>query len=120
MSNKDIEESLKNFKEEFGNLLDPVAFLSEKNLELCETFLKLHELTLNEGVLSKKHKFLMHAAITAAQHDYEATAMHITGAIKAKASDRELLETAFTLIPVAGMPAFAIFLKALQKAMGSK
>ncbi|MEN3203196.1 MAG: carboxymuconolactone decarboxylase family protein, partial [Atribacterota bacterium] len=91
--------------------------LNEKNPELCSAFLKLHELTLNEGVISKKHKFLIHAAITAAQHDREATAMHLTGALKAGASDKELLETAFTLIPVAGMPAFAVFLDAWQKVL---
>ena len=57
----------------------------------------------------------LHAAVTAAQHDIGATAMHITGAIKAGASAQELLETAFTLILVAGMPSFAIFLEAWRK-----
>lgn len=93
------------FGREFGKVLDPVAFLNEKNPDLCAAFLRLHELTLNEGAVSKKHKFLIHAAITAAQHDREATAMHVTGAIHAGASEQELLETAFTIIPVAGMPA---------------
>jgi alkylhydroperoxidase/carboxymuconolactone decarboxylase family protein YurZ len=109
-------EGLESFREEFGKVLDPVAFINEKNPKLCAAFLKLHELTLNDGVVSKKHKFLIHAAITADQHDREATVMHITGALKAGASEQELLETAFTLIPVAGMPAFAVFLAALQKA----
>jgi alkylhydroperoxidase/carboxymuconolactone decarboxylase family protein YurZ len=78
----EIGESLAAFGEEFGKVLDPVAFLSEKNPELCAAFLRLHELTLNEGAVSKKHKFLIHAAITAAQHDREATTMHITGALR--------------------------------------
>ena len=112
-------ESLDSFRKEFGKVLDPVAFINEKNPELCTAFLKLHELTLNEGVVSKKHKFLIHAAITAAQHDREATVMHITGALKAGASEQELLETAFTMIPVAGMPTFAVFIAALQQARGT-
>jgi len=111
----EIGESLAAFGEEFGKVLDPVAFLSEKNPKLCAAFLRLHELTLNEGAVSKKHKFLIHAAITAALHDREATAMHITGALRAGASDQELLETAFTIIPVAGMPAFSIFLAAWKQ-----
>ena len=109
------DEALAAFGQEFGKVLDPVAFLNEKNPELCAAFLRLHELTLNEGAVSKKHKFLIHAAITAAQHDREATAMHITGALHAGASEQELLETAFTIIPVAGMPAFAVFLGAWKQ-----
>lgn len=108
--------SLAAFAQEFGKVLDPVAFLQAKGPELCAAFLRLHELTLNEGAVSKKHKFLIHATVTAAQHDREATVMHVTGALKAGASEQEMLETAFTLIPVAGMPAFAVFLGAWQKA----
>ena len=111
-----INPSLDAFGQEFGKVLDPVAFLNEKDPELCTAFLRLHELTLNDGTLSKKHKFLIHAAITAAQHDREATAMHISGALHAGASEQELLETAFTIIPVAGMPAFAVFLGAWREA----
>jgi alkylhydroperoxidase/carboxymuconolactone decarboxylase family protein YurZ len=110
-----ISESLKAFKEEFGKILDPVDFIREKDEELCNAFLKLHELTVNEGVLSKKFKFLMHAAITASLHDVEATVMHLTGAIRAGATEKEVLETAFTIIPVSGMPAFAVFLHALRR-----
>jgi alkylhydroperoxidase/carboxymuconolactone decarboxylase family protein YurZ len=98
------------FREEFGKMLNPVAFIKEKNEELCDALLWLHELTVNEGAISKKLKFLMHAAITASLHDVEATMMHLTGA-----TDREILETAFTIIPVAGMPAFAVFLNALKR-----
>ncbi len=115
MNQRRNNDHLEDFKKEFGKILDPVAFLNEKNPELCSAFLKLHELTLNDGAVSKKHKFLIHAAITAAQHDIGATAMHIIGAIKAGASEQELLETAFTIIPVAGMPAFAVFLEAWKK-----
>ena len=110
------DEALTAFGEEFGKVLDPVAFLNEKNPTLCTAFLRLHELTLNDGAVSKKHKFLIHAAITAAQHDREATVMHIAGALHAGASEQELLETGFTIIPVAGMPAFAVFLGAWQQA----
>jgi alkylhydroperoxidase/carboxymuconolactone decarboxylase family protein YurZ len=112
----EIGERLAAFGQEFGKVLDSVAFLNEKNPELCTAFLRLHELTLNDGALSKKHKFLIHAAITAAQHDREATVMHITGALHAGASEQELLETAFTIIPVAGMPAFAVFLATWRQA----
>jgi len=110
------DEALAAFGEEFGKVLDPVAFLNEKDPALCAAFLRLHELTLNDGALSKKHKFLIHAAITAAQHDREATVMHVTGALHAGASEQELLETAFTIIPVAGMPAFSVFLGAWRQA----
>jgi alkylhydroperoxidase/carboxymuconolactone decarboxylase family protein YurZ len=108
-------ENLAAFGQEFGKVLDPVAFLNEKDPELCTAFLRLHELTLNDGTLSKKHKFLIHAAITASQHDREATIMHINGALHAGASEQELLETAFTIIPVAGMPAFGVFLGAWKQ-----
>jgi alkylhydroperoxidase/carboxymuconolactone decarboxylase family protein YurZ len=113
------DEALATFGQEFGKVLDPVAFLNEKAPALCAAFLRLHELTLNDGGVSKKHKFLIHAAVTAAQHDREATAMHVTGAIHAGASEQELLETAFTIIPVAGMPAFAVFLGAWRQARTS-
>ena len=112
---KKVLKRLEAFKEEFGKVLDPVAFIKEKNEELCDAFLGLHELTVNEGAIPKKLKFLMHAAITASLHDAEATVMHLTGAVKAGAMDQEILETAFTIIPVAGMPAFAIFLNALRR-----
>jgi len=115
-SAKQLNDALTAFEEEFGNVLDPVAFLNEKDPVLCAAFLRLHELTLNDGAISKKHKFLMHAAITATQHDREATVMHVTGAVHAGAGEQELLETAFTIIPVAGMPAFAVFLAALRQA----
>lgn len=113
-------DKLTAFGQEFGKVLDPVAFLNEKDPELCAAFLQLHELTLNEGVVSKKHKFLIHAAITAAQHDREATAMHISGALHAGGSQQELLETAFTIIPVAGMPSFAVFLTAWKQTQQAK
>lgn len=116
----EIGESLATFGQEFGQVLDPVAFLNEKNPEMCAAFLRLHELTLNEGAVSKKLKFLIHAAITAAQHDREATAMHVTGALHAGVSEQELMETAFTIIPVAGMPAFAVFLGAWKQARQAK
>lgn len=111
--------SLKGFKEEFGKILDPVEFIRQKDESLCQAFLKLHELTVNEGALSKKIKFLMHAAITASLHDENATAMHLTGALRAGATEKEILETAFTIIPVSGMPAFAVYLSALRKARES-
>ena len=114
------EESLSAFREEFGKVLDPVAFLNDQNPELCVAFLRLHELTLNEGIISKKFKFLIHAAITASQHDREATVMHITGALHAGAREEELLETAYTVIPVAGMPAFAVFLGAWNQTRQAK
>jgi len=110
-------DNLDNFAKEFGKVLDPVAFLNEKNPDLCAAFLQLHHLTLNDGILSKKIKFLIHAAITAAQHNREATVMHINGALHAGADEQELLETAFTIIPVAGMPAFAVFLDAWRKTL---
>jgi len=113
------EKSLKAFKEEFGKVLEPVAFIKEKDEELCNAFLRFHELTVNDGVISKKLKFLMHAAITASLHDVEATMMHLTGAIRAGATEKEMLETAFTIIPVSGMPAFAIFIGALKKVRNS-
>jgi alkylhydroperoxidase/carboxymuconolactone decarboxylase family protein YurZ len=113
---KELGKGLAEFGHEFGRILEPVAFLRDNDPELCDAFLKLHELTLSDGVLSKKHKFLIHAAVTAAQRDREATAMHIIGAMRAGADERELLEVAFTLIPVAGMPAFAAFLTAWKQA----
>lgn len=113
-------ESLKSFRQEFGKVLDPVAFLNDKDPALCTAFLKLHELTLNDGAISKKIKFLMHAAITAALHDESATTMHILGAVKAGTSEKELLETAFTIIPVAGMPAFAVFLTSWKKVINTQ
>ena len=115
MTEKRVLKKLEAFKEEFGRILDPVAFIKEKNEGLCDASLGLHELTVNEGVISKKVKFLMHAAMTASLHDVEATVMHLTGAVKAGATDEEILETAFTIIPVAGMPAFAVFLNALRR-----
>jgi len=114
---KTLSSSLETFAQEFGRVLDPVAFIKEKDEDLCATFLRLHELTVGEGVISRKHKLLTHAAITAALHDVEATVMHITGAMRAGASEQELLETAFTIIPVAGMPAFACFLQAMRGVM---
>lgn len=109
-----MEHRLAEFAQEFGKLLDPVAFLRDSHPALCTAFLQLHELTVNDGAVSKKHKFLIHAAVTAALHDREATEMHITGAIHTGAGFQELLETAYTIIPVAGMPAFATFLAAWQ------
>lgn len=113
---QELGETLTAFSREFGRVLDPVAFLHQEDPPLCAAFLRLHELTLNDGALSRKHKFLIHAAITAAQHDREATVMHITGAQHAGASEQELLEAAFTIIPVAGMPAFGVFLSAWKQA----
>jgi alkylhydroperoxidase/carboxymuconolactone decarboxylase family protein YurZ len=112
---EEIKKSIESFKEEFGKVLDPVAFIEEKNAELCKTFLKLHEMTVNDGRIFKRYKLLMHAAITSALHDFEATVMHLTGAIRAGATEDELLETAFTIIPVAGMPSFAVFLSAWKR-----
>ena len=115
-SNKHLQD----FKEEFGKVLDPVAYLNKTYPELCTTFLQMHEQTLSDGVLSRKLKLLIHSAITAAQHDTEATSMHILGAIRAGASENEIRETAFAIIPVAGMPAFAIFLNAWDKVISSQ
>lgn len=115
MANNEFNKKLEDFAKEFGELLDPVDFLKDASPEVCDTFLKLHELTLNDGNISKKMKFFIHAAITAALHDRDATIMHIKGAINAGASKDELLEVAFTLIPVAGMPSYAIFIDSLKK-----
>lgn len=116
MSDKEKpNQQLEDFKEEFGKVLDPVAYLNKTYPELCSTFLQMHQQTLGDGILSRKIKLLIHSAITAAQHDTEATSMHIMGAIRAGASENELRETAFAIIPVAGMPAFAVFLNAWNK-----
>lgn len=112
-----MAEVLEKFKEEFGGILPPVKFLKEKDEKLCNAFLRLHKIALEDRELSKKIKFLIHAAITASQHDIEATVMHITGARRAGASDKELFEVASAIIPVAGMPSFGIFLSAWKKAM---
>ncbi|MBC7320673.1 carboxymuconolactone decarboxylase family protein [bacterium] len=90
--------------------------MKEKNEDLCGAFLELHKIALNDGLIPKKVKFLIHAAITASQHDLESTIMHITGAIRSGASEKELLETAITIIPVAGMLSFGVFLSAWNKA----
>ena len=52
----------------------------------------------------------------ASQQECKATVMHITGALHAGASEQELLETAFTIMPVAGMPTFAVFQGAWRQA----
>lgn len=110
----DLTEKLK----EFGEVLAPVKFLKEEDENLCDAFLELHKMVLNDGVISKKIKFLIHAAITASQHDIESTTMHIIGAIRAGATEAELFETARTIIPVSGMPSFGVFLAAWKKALG--
>lgn len=112
---KDLEE----FRAEFGEILRPVKFLKDRNEEMCHIFLQLHKMAVGDGSISKKTKFLIHAAITAAAHDIGATVMHLIGAIKAGATDKELFETAVTLIPVAGMPAFGVFLEAWDKTLQS-
>lgn len=112
-----LTELLDEFKEEFGGILPPVKFLEEKDEELCNIFLQLHKKSLESDAVSKKTKFLIHAAITASQHDIEATAMHITGAIKSGVTEKELIETAATIIPVAGMPSFGVFLAGWKKAL---
>lgn len=114
-SNKQLE----NFKEEFGKVLDPVAYLNKTYPDLCTTFLQMHEQTLSEGTIPRRLKLLIHSAITASQHDNEATSMHILGAIRAGASENEIQETAFAIIPVAGMPAFAVFLSAWDKVISA-
>lgn len=60
-----LEERLTSFKEEFGKILEPVAFLMEKDRALTDAFLQLHEIALGDGAISRKSKLLMHAAITA-------------------------------------------------------
>lgn len=110
-----LEERLNSFKEEFGKILEPVAFLMEKDRALTDAFLQLHEIALGDGAISRKYKLLMHAAITASLHNIDATAMHLLGAIRAGATEQELFETAVSIIPVAGMPAFGNFLAALKK-----
>jgi hypothetical protein len=56
-------------------------------------------------------KALTHASLTVALHDLEATVMRTAGAVRARASDQALLGTAFTVILVAGTPAFGCFLQ---------
>jgi alkylhydroperoxidase/carboxymuconolactone decarboxylase family protein YurZ len=113
---KNLAKDLEEFEKEFGEILTPVKFLKEKDENLCQAFLELHKITLSDGALPKKTKFLIHAAITASQHDVESTTMHITGAIRAGASERELFETAAAIIPVSGMPSFGVFLDAWKTA----
>jgi len=113
---KNLAKDLEEFEKEFGEILTPVKFLKEKDENLCQAFLELHKITLSDGALPKKTKFLIHAAITASQHDVESTTMHITGAIRAGASERELFETAAAVIPVSGMPSFGVFLDAWKTA----
>ena len=113
-----LEERLNSFKKEFGKILEPVAFLMEKDQALTDAFLQLHEIALGDGVIARKQKLLMHAAITASLHNVEATVMHLLGAIRAGATEQELLETAVSIIPVAGMPAFGNFLNALKMVKG--
>ncbi|MDZ7376930.1 MAG: carboxymuconolactone decarboxylase family protein [candidate division KSB1 bacterium] len=113
--NRTLEDRLDSFKKEFGKILEPVAFLRDRDKALTDAFLTLHEIALGDGAISRKHKLLMHAAITASMHDVDATAMHLTGALKAGATEQEIYETAIAVIPVAGMPAFGAFLMALKK-----
>jgi len=110
-----LEKELEEFGAEFGEVLPPVKFLKDQNEPMCHVFLQLHKMAVGDGAVSKKTKFLIHAAVTAAAHDIGETIMHLTGAIRAGATDEELFETAATLIPVAGMPAFGVFLEAWEK-----
>jgi|YNPBryantNP2012_1023418.scaffolds.fasta_scaffold03940_3 alkylhydroperoxidase/carboxymuconolactone decarboxylase family protein YurZ len=112
--NRTLEDRLNSFKEEFGKMLEPVAFLMKKDETLTDAFLQLHEIALGDGAISRKQKLLMHGAITASLHNVDATAMHLLGAIRAGATEQELFETAVSIIPVAGMPAFGNFLAALK------
>jgi alkylhydroperoxidase/carboxymuconolactone decarboxylase family protein YurZ len=114
---ENFERNIKEFEEEFGEILTPVKFLLEKDEKLCDSFLELHSIALKEGKIHKKIKFLIHAAITASQHDLESTSLHLIGAIRAGAKEDEIFETAITIIPVAGMPSFGVFLNAWNKAL---
>ncbi|MGB9788463.1 MAG: carboxymuconolactone decarboxylase family protein [Dictyoglomus turgidum] len=114
---ENLEKNVKEFEKEFGEILAPVKFLLEKDPKLCASFLKLHDIALKDGVISKKVKFLIHAAITASKNDLESTIMHLIGAIRAGATEVEIFETAVTIIPVAGMPSFGTFLSAWNKAL---
>jgi alkylhydroperoxidase/carboxymuconolactone decarboxylase family protein YurZ len=116
--NNDLDQSTgPAMVEEFGEVPDAIAFLQQNQPDLYAAFLNVRELAIVDGALSRKHKLLMQAAIMAAQHDRAATTMHLISARAAGATRQELLETAYTLIPVAGMPALGVFIRAWQKAI---
>jgi alkylhydroperoxidase/carboxymuconolactone decarboxylase family protein YurZ len=75
----------------------------------------LPKITLSEGALPDKIKFLIHSAITASQHDVESKTVHITGPIRAGTGERELFETAATIIKVYGLSSFGVFLDAWKR-----
>lgn len=85
--NRTLEDRLNSFKEEFGKILEPVAYLLDRDKAVTDAFLTLHEVALGDGAISRKQKLLMHAAITASAHDVEATVMHLLGAIRAGATE---------------------------------
>lgn len=114
---ENLEKNIKEFENEFGEILSSVKFLLEKDPNLCASFLELHDIALKNGTLSKKIKFLIHTAITASQHDLESTVMHPVGAIRAGAKEDKIFETTVTIIPESGMPSFWTFLSAWNKAL---
>ena len=95
-----IDEALTAVGEEFGKVLGSAAFSNEKDLAPCAAFLRERELTLNDRALSREHKLLNHAAITAAQHDRHETVVHVTGPSTPRPVSR--METVLTITSVAG------------------
>lgn len=77
----------------------------EKSPEQMKAFHKTLASISKEGVLSKKHKGIIAVALSICQQCEWCIAFHVDNALKAGASEEEILEAAWVAVLMGGGPA---------------
>ncbi len=103
MSANQLETSVKNLQRELPDVIS--------------TFGRLHHEVIQEGVIDAKYKRLMAVSVSVALRCDNCIQTHVSGAIGAGASRREILEAAGVGILMAGGPAMSFSATVLMEIM---
>lgn len=92
-------------KERLSDLREWLKAFREKTPEKIKAFNRMVEAIEEEGALSKKDKELMAIALSITQECEWCVAAHVNGALKASATEEEVLEAAWMAVLMGGGPA---------------
>ena len=93
-----------NYSEQAKAVFDFVGTLSKENPGIAEGFAKMHKTTGQDGALNAKHKELIALGIAISIRCEGCIACHVGDALKAGATQEEIVETIGVAVLMGGGP----------------
>jgi AhpD family alkylhydroperoxidase len=114
---KELAKVFDDYMKERNFVPDYAQFLSKENPEFLVKWFETRRVFRGKGVLPEKFKELIAMAGNAARLNEIGVGMHVQTALDMGATKEEILEAAFVVWLIGGMPSLNICLRALMKAV---